>query len=74
VLEKDCEDQGATREEGDSRQNKEENKSVALGRSRINYIDPRTMTSWCKRKEVPIEKICATGLRSNYAWSICNEP
>ena len=29
--------------------NKEDNKSVALGTSRINYMDPRITISWCKR-------------------------
>jgi DNA topoisomerase I len=54
--------------------NKEDNKSVALGTSRINYMDPRITISWCKRKEVPIEKIFATGLRSKFAWAMGEEP
>jgi DNA topoisomerase I len=54
--------------------NREDNKSVALGTSRINYMDPRITISWCKRKEVPIEKVFATGLRSKFAWAMGNEP
>ena len=37
--------------------NKEDNKSVALGTSKINYMDPRISISWCKEKEVPIERV-----------------
>jgi len=47
---------------------------VALGTSRINYMDPRITISWCKQKEVPIEKIFATTLRSKFAWAMSNEP
>jgi DNA topoisomerase-1 len=36
---------------------KEDLKSVALGTSRINYLDPRITVAWCKRHEVPIEKV-----------------
>lgn len=36
---------------------KEEMKNVALGTSKINYMDPRISVSWCKRNEVPIEKV-----------------
>jgi len=53
---------------------KEDNKAVALGTSRINYMDPRITISWCKRKEVPIEKIFTPVLRSKFAWAMSNEP
>nr|XP_027192874.1 DNA topoisomerase 1 alpha-like isoform X2 [Cicer arietinum] len=36
---------------------KEDLKTVALGTSKINYLDPRISVAWCKRNEVPIEKI-----------------
>lgn len=36
---------------------KEELKTVALGTSKINYLDPRITVAWCKRNEVPIEKV-----------------
>ncbi|KAK9089799.1 hypothetical protein Scep_028881 [Stephania cephalantha] len=35
---------------------KEDLKTVALGTSKINYLDPRISVAWCKRHEVPIEK------------------
>eukprot|EP00775_Hariotina_reticulata_P011328 gene11328-11478_t len=36
---------------------KEDLKTVALGTSKINYMDPRITIAWCKRNEVPIEKV-----------------
>ena len=38
-------------------QTKEDLKTVALGTSKINYMDPRIMVAWCKRHEAPIEKV-----------------
>ncbi|KAM7278602.1 hypothetical protein ACFE04_005736 [Oxalis oulophora] len=35
---------------------KEDLKTVALGTSKLNYLDPRITVAWCKRHEVPIEK------------------
>ncbi|PON81508.1 DNA topoisomerase I [Trema orientale] len=37
-------------------ENKEDTKTVALGTSKTNYLDPRITVAWCKRHEVPIEK------------------
>lgn len=39
---------------------KDDLKSVALGTSKINYMDPRISVAWCKRHEVPIEKVRRT--------------
>lgn len=36
---------------------KEDLKTVALGTSKVNYLDPRITVAWCKRHEVPIEKV-----------------
>ena len=38
-------------------QSKESLKTVSLGTSKINYLDPRITVAWCKTHEVPIEKI-----------------
>ena len=38
-------------------EDKMEGKNLALGTSKINYMDPRITISWCKSHEVPIEKI-----------------
>jgi len=53
---------------------KEANKEVALGTSKINYMDPRISISWCKDKEVPIEKIFPKTLRSKFFWAMQIEP
>merc|ERR1712029_289982 len=33
---------------------KAENKTIALGTSKLNYLDPRITVAWCKKFEVPI--------------------
>lgn len=38
-------------------EDKEDSKNLALGTSKINYMDPRISISWCKANEVPIEKV-----------------
>ena len=55
-------------------QAREDNKSVALGTSRINYMDPRITISWCKVKDVPIEKIFQANLQAKFNWAMGNEP
>ncbi|XP_006989346.1 DNA topoisomerase I, mitochondrial isoform X1 [Peromyscus maniculatus bairdii] len=48
---------------------KEENKQVALGTAKLNYLDPRISIAWCKRFGVPIEKIYSKTQRERFAWS-----
>ena len=50
--------------------NRDENKEVALGTSKINYMDPRISVAWCKRNEVPIDKIFAKTLRDKFNWAM----
>lgn len=50
---------------------KEDLKTVALGTSKINYLDPRITVAWCKRHEVPIEKVnIFSGIITNNFGSI----
>eukprot|EP00871_Galdieria_phlegrea_P002020 jgi/Galph1/2819/GphlegSOOS_G1451.1 len=49
---------------------KEDLKNVALGTSKINYLDPRITVAWCKKNDVPIEKIFAKTLLSKFTWSM----
>lgn len=49
---------------------RDENKEVALGTSKINYMDPRISVAWCKRCEVPIEKVFAKTLRDKFNWAM----
>jgi DNA topoisomerase I len=50
--------------------NKDENKSVALGTSKINYMDPRITAAWCKRVDLPIERVFAQTLRDKFPWAM----
>lgn len=50
--------------------NRDENKEVALGTSKINYMDPRISVAWCKRCEVPIDKIFPKTLRDKFNWAM----
>lgn len=53
---------------------KEDLKTVALGTSKINYLDPRITVAWCKQNEVPMEKIFNKSLLSKFHWSMEIEP
>ncbi|XP_030546644.1 DNA topoisomerase 1 alpha-like [Rhodamnia argentea] len=53
---------------------REDLKTVALGTSKINYLDPRITVAWCKRHEVPIEKIFNKSLLAKFAWAMDVEP
>ena len=54
--------------------NKEDLKTVALGTSKINYLDPRITVAWCKRNEVPLEKVFNKSLLSKFLWAMDVEP
>lgn len=49
---------------------KEDLKTVALGTSKINYLDPRITVAWCKKHDVPIERIFASTLLVKFAWAM----
>jgi len=53
---------------------KEDLKTVALGTSKINYLDPRITIAWCKRNEVPIEKVFNRSLMSKFHWAMDCDP
>lgn len=54
--------------------NRDDNKEVALGTSKINYMDPRISVAWCKRCEVPIDKVFAKTLRDKFNWAMAVPP
>ncbi|XP_052178397.1 DNA topoisomerase 1 [Diospyros lotus] len=56
------------------KETKEDLKTVALGTSKINYLDPRITVAWCKRHEVPIEKIFNKSLLAKFAWAMDIDP
>lgn len=49
---------------------KEENKQIALGTSKLNYLDPRITVAWCKKYEVPIEKVYTKTHREKFRWAL----
>ncbi|CAA9957652.1 DNA topoisomerase 1 [Pyrenophora teres f. maculata] len=51
-------------------EDKEGNKEVALGTSKINYIDPRLTVVFSKKFGVPIEKFFSKTLREKFDWAI----
>jgi len=53
---------------------KDDTKTVSLGTSKVNYIDPRIVTAWCKRYEVPIEKVFAKTLINKFPWALDVDP
>ena len=53
---------------------REDNKQVALGTSKLNYMDPRITVSWCKKNEVNIEKIFSKSTRDKFPWAMYTGP
>ncbi|KAL7749986.1 DNA topoisomerase 1 [Sorochytrium milnesiophthora] len=49
---------------------KDENKTTALGTSKLNYIDPRITAAWCHKYTVPIEKMFTKTLRDKFQWAM----
>jgi len=49
---------------------KEENKTIALGTSKLNYLDPRISVAWAKKYDVPMEKVYNKTQRSKFQWAI----
>jgi len=49
---------------------RDENKTIALGTSKLNYLDPRISVAWCKKHDVPIEKVYNKTQREKFRWAI----
>lgn len=52
------------------RKDKSENKTIALGTSKLNYLDPRITVAWCKKYNVPIDKVYNKTQREKFLWAI----
>merc|ERR1711916_54928 len=48
---------------------KNETKTVSLGTSKINYIDPRITVAWCKHVNLPVEKVFNKSLLKKFPWA-----
>ena len=51
-------------------EDKDNTKTVALGTAKINYMDPRITTAWCKSAEMPIEKCFSKSLIAKFPWAM----
>ncbi|GBE80607.1 DNA topoisomerase 1 [Sparassis crispa] len=51
-------------------EDREAGKEVALGTSKINYLDPRITAAWCKSHDVPIERIFSKTLLTKFPWAM----
>ncbi|KAJ7680364.1 DNA topoisomerase I [Mycena polygramma] len=49
---------------------RDEGKEIALGTSKINYLDPRITASWCKIHDVPVEKMFSKTLIVKFPWAL----
>lgn len=49
---------------------REDNMGIATTTSKTNYNDPRITVAWCKRFEVPIEKVFPKTLLDKFNWSM----
>eukprot|EP00736_Rhodelphis_marinus_P006191 Rmarinus@m.10293 len=55
-------------------QSKEDLKTVALGTSKINYLDPRITVAWCKKHKVPLDKVFQKSLLVKFTWALNVDP
>jgi len=49
---------------------REEMKEIALGTSKLNYLDPRITVQWCTTHGVPLEKLFNKTERMKFRWAI----
>lgn len=49
---------------------KEDNKTVSLGTSKMNYMDPRITVAWCKKVDLAIEKVFPRTVRTKFPWAM----
>jgi len=49
---------------------KEDNKLVSLGTSKVNYMDPRITVAWCKKVDLSIERVFSRTIRTKFPWAM----
>merc|ERR1711985_148804 len=49
---------------------KEDNKTVALGTSKMNYMDPRVSVVFCKKVGLEIGKVFTKGHLDKFPWAM----
>lgn len=53
-----------------NKEDKEANSNVALGTSKMNYIDPRLTVMFSKKYGVPLDKLFGKSMREKFKWAI----
>lgn len=53
---------------------KEDNKTVSLTTSKVNYIDPRIVLAWTQREGVPPSKVFSKTLIKKFTWAAGVDP
>jgi len=53
-----------------SMKDKEDNKLVSLGTSKVNYMDPRITVAWCKKVDLAIERVFPRTVRTKFPWAM----
>jgi DNA topoisomerase-1 len=53
---------------------KEDNKTVSLTTSKVNYIDPRIVLAWTQREDVPPSKVFSKTLIKKFTWAAGVDP
>ena len=43
---------------------------VALGTSKLNYLDPRITVAWCAKNNLPLAKVFNKSLITKFQWAI----
>jgi DNA topoisomerase-1 len=49
---------------------KDENKCVALGTSKTNYLDPRISIAWSYKHDIPLDKVFPKTLQNKFQWAL----
>jgi DNA topoisomerase-1 len=53
---------------------REDNKTVSLSTSKVNYIDPRIVLAWTQREGVPPAKVFSKTLIKKFTWAAGVDP
>lgn len=49
---------------------REANKTVSLGTSKVNYMDPRITVAFCKKVDLAIERVFPKTVRTKFPWAM----
>jgi len=53
---------------------KADHKEVSLSTSKINYMDPRITVAFCKKMQLPLEKVFNKSLLEKFPWACASPP